>query len=103
MASYENYDGRVMRLSEIRSGLRRGREERRRLLTRGERVFARSYTFLVSLLAPFGVVLLIWGSGAAHDVGIALLVVALFAMAVPISPFLRARVRRRESRAVRQR
>jgi hypothetical protein len=90
---------RVMSPSDVRSGLRRGREERRRLLTRGERVFAWSYTLLVSLLAPVGVVLLIAGSGAAHGVGIALLVLGLLAMAVPISPLLRARVRRREARA----
>jgi len=57
---------------------------------------------LASLLAPVGVVLLIMGSGAAHDVGIALLIFALLAMAVPISPFLRARVRRREARADRR-
>jgi hypothetical protein len=81
------------------SGLRRGREERRRLLTRGERVFAWGYTLL---LVPVGVVLLIVGSGAAHSVGVALLVVGLFAMAVPISPFLRLRVRRREDRAGRR-
>jgi hypothetical protein len=84
------------------SGLRRGREERRRLLTRGERVFAWGYTLLASLLVPVGVVLLIVGSGAAHSVGVALLVVGLFAMAVPISPFLRLRVRRREDRAGRR-
>lgn len=47
---------------------------------------------LVSLLAPAGVVLL--DNGAARGVGIALLVLALLGMAVPISPFLRARVRR---------
>jgi hypothetical protein len=68
-------------------------------VTRGERVFARSYTLLASLLVPVAIVLLIVGSGAAHGVGIALLVVGLLAMAVPISPFLRARVRRREARA----
>lgn len=82
----------VVHLGDIRSGLRQGREERRRLLTRGERVFAWSYTMLVSLLAPAGVVLL--DNGAARGVGIALLVLALLGMAVPISPFLRARVRR---------
>lgn len=91
-----------MRLSDIRSGLRRSREERRRLLTRGERVFAWSYTLLASLLAPVGVVLLIVGSGAAQGVGIALLILGLLAMAVPISPLLRARVRRREARAGRR-
>jgi hypothetical protein len=91
-----------MRLSDVRSGLRRGREGRRRLLTRGERAFACSYTLLASLLAPIGVVLLIMGSGTAHGVGIALLVLGLLAMAVPISPFLRARVRRRKAQADRR-
>jgi hypothetical protein len=98
----EDYDVRVMRLSRIRSGLTSGREERRRLLSRGERVFVWSYTLLVSLLAPGGVVLLIIGSGVAHGLGIALLVAGLLAMAVPISLLLRARVRRREARAHRR-
>jgi hypothetical protein len=88
-----------VRLADIRSGLKRGREERRRLLAKGERVFAWSYTVLTSLLVPAGVVLLLSSSSATHGVGIALLVVGLLAMAVPISPFLRARVRRREARA----
>lgn len=82
--------------------LRKGFVHRQAGLTRGERVFAWSYTLLVSLLAPVGVVLLITGSGAAHGVGIALLVLGLLAMAVPISPFLRARVRRREAGADRR-
>lgn len=74
---------------------------RRRLRTRGERIVVWSYTVIVSLFAPAGVVLLMWGSGAARSVGIALLVVGLVVMAVPISPFLRARVRRREADAER--
>ena len=88
-----------MRLGDIRSGLKRGREERRRVLTTGERVFAWSYTVLTSLLIPAGVVLLLSGSGVTHGIGIALLVIGLLAMAIPISPFLRARVRRREAQA----
>jgi hypothetical protein len=91
-----------VRLGDIRSGLKLGREERRRVLTTGERVFAWSYTVLSSLLIPLGVVLLLAGSGAIHGVGIALLVIGLLAMAVPISPLLRARVRRREAQAGRQ-
>jgi hypothetical protein len=71
------------------------------LRTRGERIVVWSYTVIVSLFAPAGVVLLMWGSGAARSVGIALLVVGLVVMAVPISPFLRARVRRREADAER--
>lgn len=66
-------------------------------------MFAWSYTVLASLLAPVGVLLLIAGSGAARGVGIALLVLALLVMAVPISPLLRARVRRREAPAGRRR
>jgi hypothetical protein len=69
------------------------------MLTRGERVFAWSYTVLSSLLIPLGVVLLLAGSGATHGIGIALLVIGLLTMAVPISPLLRARVRRREAQA----
>lgn len=92
----------MTRAGDMRSGLRRGREERRRLLTPGERLFGWSYALLTSLLAPIGVVLLLVGGGAAHDVGIVLLVVALLAMVVPISPFLRMRVRRRHARSRRQ-
>lgn len=102
IGSAANYDVRVMRLTDIRSGLRRGRGERRRLLAGRERFFIWSYTLLTSLLVPVGVVLLIVGSGAAHQVGIALLVVGLLTMAVPISPFLKARVRRREAQASRR-
>lgn len=91
-----------MRLGDIRSGLKRGREERRRLLTTGERVFACSYTVLTSLLIPVGVVLLLSGNGATHGIGIALLVIGLLTTAVPISPFLRGRVRRREVQAGRR-
>jgi hypothetical protein len=66
-------------------------EQQRRLLTRGKRVFAWSPAVVPSLLVLGGIVLLAWSSGAAHDVGIALLIVALLLMAVPSSPFLRAR------------
>ena len=88
-----------MRLGDVRSGLKRGQEERRRVLTTGERVFAWSYTVLSSLLIPVGVVLLLAGNGATHGIGIALLAIGLLAMAVPISPLLRAKVRRREAQA----
>jgi Zn-dependent protease with chaperone function len=91
-----------VRLGDIRNGLKRGREERRRVLTTGERVFAWSYTVLSSLLIPAGVVLLLTGSGATHGIGIVLLAIGLLAMAVPISPLLRARVRQREAQADRQ-
>lgn len=91
-----------MRIRDVKSALRRGREERRRLLTRGERGFAWSVAVTPSLLVLGGIALLVWGKSAGHGVGIALLIVALLLMAVPISPFLRARVRRREARAARR-
>jgi uncharacterized protein (DUF58 family) len=49
------------------------------------------------MLVFAGVVVL--ANGAGKGVGIALLVVGLLLMLVPISPILRARVRRREERA----
>jgi hypothetical protein len=78
--------------------MKRHREERRRLLTRGERAFLWGYTLLSSLLAPAAVVLLLFGGGSVRIVGIVLLLVALLVMAVPISPFMRARVHRRDAR-----
>jgi drug/metabolite transporter (DMT)-like permease len=90
-----------MRLGEFRSNLRRNREVRRRLLTRRERVLAWALAFLPSVFVVGGIVLL--SSGGGHAVGIVLLVLALLVMAVPISPFLRARVRRREAKAERER
>ena len=78
--------------------MKRNREARRKLLTRGERVFLMSSTLLSSLLAPAAVVLLLFGGGSVRIIGIVLLLVALLLMAVPITPFMRARVRRREAR-----
>ena len=91
----------MMRIGDVKNARKRGREERRRLLTRGERFVAWSLAVAPSLLVVGGVALLVWGNGSGHGVGIALLIVALLLMAVPISPFLRARVRRREARAAR--
>lgn len=92
---------RAMRIRDARSALKRGREQRRRLLTRGERAFAWSLSVASSLLVLGGIALLVWGAG--RGVGVALLIVALLVVAVPISPSLKARVRRREARAARQR
>lgn len=50
-----------------------GREQRRRLLTRGERAVAWSLAAAPSLLVLGGIALHVWSSAAAHDVGIALL------------------------------
>jgi hypothetical protein len=91
-----------MGIVDLMSALQQGRDERCRLLTRGERVLAWSLTIAPTLLLLDGLVLLVWGEGAGHGVGIALLIVALLVMAVPISPFLRARVRRRAARAARR-
>ncbi len=93
---------RTMRLHEIRANLRRGREERRQLLTKPERFVAWAFALLPSLLALVGVVLLIGGGSGARVLGIVLLVLSLLGMTVPISPFLKARVRRREARAERE-
>jgi hypothetical protein len=71
-------------------------------MRRRERVVGWSLEVLPSLLLIGGVVLLVWGTGSGHGVGVALLIVALFVMAAPISPFLKARVRRREARAARR-
>jgi hypothetical protein len=92
-----------MRIRDMKSALKRRREQRWRLLTRGERAFAWSLAVAPSLLVLGGIALLVWCKGAGRGVGIALLIVALLVVAVPISPFLRARVRRREARAARQR
>jgi hypothetical protein len=91
------YDGTVSRLNEVRGVMRRNREDRRRLLTRGERIVGWSFAFLPPLLVFVGVVVL--ANGAGKGLGIALLVVGLLLMLVPVSPILRARVRRREERA----
>jgi hypothetical protein len=58
-------------------------------------VVAWTLAFAPSLLGAAGVVLLIVGGGVEHGVGAALLIFALLAMATPISPLLRATVRRR--------
>lgn len=77
--------------------MKQRRDEKRRRLTTGERVFAWSHTLIVALLVPVGVLLLLLGDdGTTHAAGIVLLILALLGNAVPVSPFLRARVRRRE-------
>lgn len=91
-----------MAIRDVRSAVKRRREERRRLLIRGERALAWTLAFAPSLLLLGGIALLVWGKGAGHGVGIALLIVALLLMAVPISPFLQARVRRRKGQAARR-
>jgi hypothetical protein len=84
-------------VKNLPSNMRRHREERRRLLTRGERIVAGAFILGPSLFTVAGIVLLLSVHGAAHAIGIALLILGLLMMTVPISPFLRTRVRRREA------
>jgi hypothetical protein len=83
-------------IGHLRAGLRRSRRARRELLTRRERVSAWTMLFLSVVLAPAGVIVLLSGGSSLRFVGIVLLVLALIVMAVPISPILQARVRRRQ-------
>ncbi len=87
-------DGSAIR--HVRAGMRRRRRVRRELLTRGERMVAWTMVLLSAILAPAGVIILLSASSGLRSVGIALLVLALVVMAVPISPILQARVRRRQ-------
>jgi hypothetical protein len=87
-----------MRVGEARRALRRARQEQRTQLTRGERILRWSLAIQPGILAVVGVALLIPGAhGAGHAVGIALLILAVLVVAVPISPVLRAKARRREA------
>jgi hypothetical protein len=83
-------------IDHVRAGMRRRRRVRRELLTLGERVVVWTMLFLGSTLAPAGVIILLSAGSSLRPVGIALLVLALVVMAVPISPILQARVRRRQ-------
>ncbi|HEY4896821.1 MAG TPA: hypothetical protein VII01_12095 [Solirubrobacteraceae bacterium] len=76
--------------------LNRVRTELRDQLTAGERVVFYAHFLLSVLLPPLGVILLVSG---AKLVGGALLILGIVVMAVPMSPFMRARIRRRETQA----
>lgn len=65
-------------------------------LSSGERVSIGVWMALSLVLPSGSVLLVIFGRGALRTVGIVLLFVALIMMAVPISPVLKARIRRRE-------
>ena len=80
----------------LREGMRRSQARLRRELTPGERRFFYGYALVSPLSAPAGIVLLVFGSHGVRGVGIGLLLLALVMAAVPISPILRARIRRRE-------
>jgi hypothetical protein len=99
-AQASGYDTRVD-LGDFGSTLRRNREERRRLLKRNERFVGWTLALAPSILVVVGVLVLLNGSSRA--LGIGLLLVGLVVIAVPVSPLLRARVRRREARAGRGR
>ena len=83
-------------LQAARATMRRHREERRRLLTRGERAFVSIWMFAAWALPLAGVLLLVYGAGSVRTAGVVLVALALLTMAVPVSPVLRARLRRRE-------
>jgi hypothetical protein len=92
LPAHGTYD-REMGFTEVRSSFKQKRDERRRLLTRGERLLAWSFAILPAPLVLAAVLVLLQRSRA---IGIALLVLAIVMTAVPISPVLSARVRRRE-------
>ena len=89
--------GTLENIRNLPRNLRIIRERERRQLTRGERVLGWSLTLGPFVLGVVGVALLL--SDEARAVGIALLVLALVAMAVPVGPLLGAKVRRREAQA----
>ena len=88
--------GQELSLRQMREGFARNRAQLRAELTPGERRFFYAYGLVSPLLAPAGIGLVVWGDSSTRGAGIALLIVALLVTAVPVSPFLRARVRRRE-------
>ncbi len=69
-------------------------------LTRAERFVAGAWMVLTLVLPLSGAVVTVVSSGAVRTVGIALLLVGLVIAAVPVSPFLKARIRRRERAVV---
>ncbi|HEY0516965.1 MAG TPA: hypothetical protein VGD00_07575 [Solirubrobacteraceae bacterium] len=83
------------RPAALREGARMRRGWRRDHLSRGERVVLRA-AMLSTLLAAAGIFLLVFGGRGARTGAIVLLALGLLVTAVPVSPFLRARLRRRE-------
>jgi hypothetical protein len=75
------------------------RRELRQQLTVGERVFYYTWSTLILVLPIVAFALAAFGSGTVRAVGVILLFVTLIVYAVPISPILRRRIRRREARA----
>jgi hypothetical protein len=78
---------------------KRIRSELREQLTSGELAFWYGMVVLVLVLPALAICVLILGGNDLRGVGIGLLFVTIVVYAVPVSPILRARVRRREARA----
>ena len=97
------FGNRVFRVSgsagapevSLRRSLGRSRAQLRAQLTPGERRFFYGYMLISPLLVPLAIGLLVFGPSSTRAVGVGLLLVALVVMAVPISPLMRARIRRR--------
>lgn len=89
--------GHLENIRNLPRNMRRLREVRRRRLTRGERILGWTLALGPSVLVIVAVALLLFDY--ARAVGVALLIVALVVMAMPVSPLLGAKVRRREARA----
>jgi hypothetical protein len=92
--------GHLENIRNLPRNLRRLREVRRKRLTRGERILGWTLALGPGVLVVVAVALLLLDH--ARTVGIGLLVVALVLMAMPVSPLLGAKVRRREARAERK-
>ncbi len=83
-------------IGHLRAGLRSRRQARRKLLTLKELTVAWAKVLLSVVLIPAGVIVLLAGGSGLHGLGIVLLVLGLVVMAIPISPILQTRVRRRQ-------
>lgn len=77
--------------------IQRTRAELRTQLTPGERLFAYSWLVLTMALPFAGAVLVGAGKGT-RAIGIGLLAAGLIFVAIPISPILKARIRRRQEK-----
>jgi hypothetical protein len=80
---------------------KRIRSELREQLTQGERAFWYGMVVLVFVLPTLAIGVLILGGSDLRGLGIGLLFLTIVVYAVPVSPILRARVRRREARGPR--
>jgi hypothetical protein len=67
-------------------------------LTTGERAFMYAYAVVIVFLPTVAIALTIFGKDTVRSVGIGLLLLTVVLYAVPLSPIMRRRVRRREER-----